>query len=149
VVTAEKIAIRRCEAPDLEQFGVFGSKHHVEYCRAEFAHPERLILLAVAGENIVGKAHIHFDPGETAMLEAVAVVPELQRNGIGTALIEAAEALVADRGYGAVRLGVEDSNPDARRLYERLGYRSVARMDFQYDGAPSPNPGVLMSKELA
>jgi ribosomal protein S18 acetylase RimI-like enzyme len=149
VVTAERIAIRKCRADDLEQFGVFGSKRHVEYCRDEFAQADRTILVAVAGNEVVGKAHVHFDPGDAAMLEAVAVVAELQGSGIGTSLVEAGEALAAERGYTAVRLGVEDRNPDARRLYERLGYQSIARMNFQYEGAPVPNPGVMMRKDIA
>ena len=112
-------------------------------------HDDAAILVAVADDVLVGKAHVLFDDGETATIEAVAVVPERQRRGIGTALIRSAESVAAEHGYGAVQLGVEDSNPDARRLYERLGYRSIARMDFQYEGAPSPNPGVMMRKALA
>jgi len=150
VVTAEKAAIRRCEEQDLDHFGAFGSERHVEYCREEFTRADRVrILVAVADDIPVGKAHVHFDPGDAATIEAVAVVRERQRRGIGTALIRSAEAVAAEHGYEAVQLGVEDSNPDARRLYERLGYRSVARMDFQYEGAPSPNPGVMMRKALA
>jgi ribosomal protein S18 acetylase RimI-like enzyme len=150
VVTVEQAAIRHCEERDLDRFGVFGSKQHVEYCRKEFAQTERVtILVAIVHDVPAGKAHVHFDLDEAAMIEAVAVVPELQRRGIGTALIGSAEALAAEHGYDAVQLGVEDRNPDARRLYERLGYRSVARMDFQYEGAPSPNPGVMMRKALA
>ena len=57
--------------------------------------------------------------------------------------------VAAARGFDTVELGVEDSNPRARRLYERLGYRSVARNDFQYVGAPRPNPGVTMRKVIA
>ena len=49
---------------------------------------------------------------------------------------------------GVVR-GVEDSNLDARRLYDRLGYRTVNVGDFQYTGAPTPNPGVWMRKDIA
>ena len=72
----------------------------------------------------------------------------MRRRGICTALMRAAEVFASEEGFAALELGVEDTNPDARRLYERLGYRSVARMDFLYDGAPTPNPGVLMRKEL-
>src|SRR5207249_1815481 len=37
-------------------------------------------------------------------------------------------------------LGVENSNPDARRPYERLGYRSVSRTDFLHEGCTSSEP---------
>jgi ribosomal protein S18 acetylase RimI-like enzyme len=110
-----------------------------------------VILVAVSEDEVpVGKVHVHLDHRDgTVWLEAAAVARPWQNCGIGTSLVHAVEALAAGRGYGAVELGVEDSNPGARRLYERLGYRSIARNDFQYVGAPVPNPGVTMRKELA
>ena len=151
MVTAEQVRIRRCEARDLDHFGVFGSDIHVEYCRGEFAQADRIVILVAVDEDDLpqGKVHVHLEHREGAVwLEAAAVARPRQGRGIGTALVHAAEALAAERGYGAVELGVEDSNPGARRLYERLGYRSVARNDFQYVGAPVPNPGVTLRKEL-
>jgi ribosomal protein S18 acetylase RimI-like enzyme len=151
VVTAEQVRIRACEERDLEHFGVFGSDIHVQYCRDEFAQTGKVILVAVSEDDVpVGKIHVHLDHADdTVWFEAAAVARPLQRQGIGTSLVRAAEALATERGYGSVELGVEDSNPQARRLYERLGYRSVARNDFQYVGAPVPNPGVTLRKELA
>ena len=151
-MTAEKIAIRPCAERDLDHFGVFGSDIHVQYCRDEFAQTERIVILvAVSDDDVpVGKIHVHLDHGEGAVwLEAAAVARLVQGQGIGTSLVQAAETLAVERGYRIAELGVEDSNPQARRLYERLGYRSVARNDFQYLGAPAPNPGVTMRKELA
>ena len=46
--------------------------------------------------------------------------------GIGTALMDAAEAWARGRGYDTLELDVADPNGDARRLYERLGYGLVA-----------------------
>jgi ribosomal protein S18 acetylase RimI-like enzyme len=150
MVTAEQVRIRPCEARDLDLFDVFGTGH-VPYCRDEFARSAVEILLAVSEDDRpVGKIHVHFEHRDGAVwLEAAAVVRPLRDQGIGTSLVRAAEALALERGIGIVELGVEDSNPRARRLYERLGYRSVARNDFQYVGAPVPNPGVTMRKELA
>jgi ribosomal protein S18 acetylase RimI-like enzyme len=45
-----------------------------------------------------------------------------RRFGIGTRMMEIAEADLIRRGYGLVVLNVNRDNPDARRLYERLGY---------------------------
>ena len=83
-----------------------------------------------------------------AVLLAASVTPPLQGGGIGTELMRAAETFVCSRGYLAIVLGVEDSNLDARRLYDRLGYRAFAVGDFPYTGAPTPNLGVWMRKDL-
>jgi ribosomal protein S18 acetylase RimI-like enzyme len=50
-------------------------------------------------------------------------VPEShRRQGIGTALTQAAERLAAARGYERISLSFGIANDGARRLYERLGY---------------------------
>jgi ribosomal protein S18 acetylase RimI-like enzyme len=151
VVTAERITVRPCEERDLDHFGAFGSDLHVEYCHGEFAHARKVILVAVSEDDVpVGKIHVHLDHAEgTVWLEAAAVARPQQGQGIGTTLVGAAEALAIERGNRTVELGVEESNPGARRLYDRLGYRPVARNDLQYLGAPVPNPGVTMRKELS
>jgi len=46
--------------------------------------------------------------------------------GVGSALLEAICAEAAQRGYAEVRLDVVDSNPRAKKLYERHGFRTVA-----------------------
>ena len=43
-------------------------------------------------------------------------------DGVGAALMEAAEAGARERGYGFVTLNVVDENAAARRFYERRGY---------------------------
>jgi len=150
VVIAEQVRIRPCETRDLDRFDVFGTGH-VQYCRDEFARSDVAILLAVSEDDLpVGKVHVHLEHADgTVWLEAAAVIRPFRGQGVGTGLVHAAEAYAAERGYHVAELGVEDSNPGARRLYERLGYRSVARSDFQYVGAPVPNPGVVMRKEIA
>ena len=147
---APPFAIRRCEARDLEHFGGFGPPAHVRHCRERFARNDVVILVAVDEDDVpLGKVHVCVDqPDQTALIEAAAVVEPLRGRGIGTALMHAAEELARERGIGIVQLGVEDVNPAARRLYERLGYRSYARMDFVYEGAPVPNPGVMMRKQI-
>jgi ribosomal protein S18 acetylase RimI-like enzyme len=153
-VVAQAVAIRSCEERDLEHFEALGSPQHVEYCREQYGRGTSAleILVAVDGDDVpVGKLHLDFEThaaGRTALLIAAAVAPELRGRGIGTALMAAAEELVCSRGFEAIVLGVEDSNPGARRLYERLGYEAFATDDFKYLAAPVPNPGVWMRKEL-
>ena len=153
-MVAHAIAIRACEDRDLEQFTKLGGPLHVKYCRDEFARgPEALTILVAtdADDTPLGKVHLDFEARGregVVVLHAASVAPGFQGGGIGTELMHAAEALVCERGYGAIVLGVEDSNPDARRLYERLGYGVDGAGDFPYLGAPTPNPGVWMRKDL-
>jgi ribosomal protein S18 acetylase RimI-like enzyme len=148
------LTIRRCEERDLDYFDALGSPEHVQYCREQYGRgAHRLTILVAADENDVpvGKAHLDFESRaqeRSAVLIAASVAPAVRGQGIGTALMRAAEELVCSRGFAAIVLGAEDSNPRARRLYERLGYEAFARDEFEYLGAPVPNPGVWMRKEL-
>jgi len=63
----------------------------------------------------------------------LAVLGELQSCGIGTLLIEAAERRIRGRGLHRAELGVEENNPRARALYERLGYRAYGRKPEAWD----------------
>jgi ribosomal protein S18 acetylase RimI-like enzyme len=74
----------------------------------------------------VGLGAIDYDENPGAgTLTQLAVHGALQSCGIGTLLIEAAEQRIRHRGLHRAELAVEESNPRARALYDRLGY--VAR----------------------
>lgn len=71
-----------------------------------------------AGRLIVSRSE------EAIRLIDISLLPEYRGRGIGTALIKALFA-EADETKRAVRLQVEKTNPQAQRLYERLGFRVV------------------------
>jgi GNAT superfamily N-acetyltransferase len=151
-VVADVVTVRSCAEDDLDELSALGSDYHVNWCRERFARDDVSILVAVDGnDRVVGKLHVDFGEARdgTPQIAAAAVLPERQSQGIGTALVEAAERLACARGHRVLELGVEDSNPRARQLYERLGYAAIGDADFQYTGAPVPNPGVWMRKELS
>ncbi|WP_135825921.1 GNAT family N-acetyltransferase [Halorussus ruber] len=50
------------------------------------------------------------------------VEPDRRGDGIGSALLDAAETRLAERGADAVSLDVMADNEDARRFYRRHGY---------------------------
>jgi ribosomal protein S18 acetylase RimI-like enzyme len=52
--------------------------------------------------------------------------PAYRNQGIGTQMLVVAEGDLLRRGYRCVVLNVNRDNPEARRLYERNGYRVVA-----------------------
>lgn len=59
---------------------------------------------------------------------------EFRGQGVGTHLISTAEALAWHRGRPQVGVGVADDNPEAERLYVRLGYRPTGIVDVsEYD----------------
>ncbi|MBA3366149.1 MAG: GNAT family N-acetyltransferase [Actinobacteria bacterium] len=96
-------------------------------------------LVAVANDYAVGRIGIDRErkAGEgVAVLWSLAVMPNLQRLGIGTALIRAAEDDAGNQGALAAEIGVEAWNNDARRLYERLGYTAFGREEDTETGEP-------------
>jgi ribosomal protein S18 acetylase RimI-like enzyme len=60
----------------------------------------------------------------TAHIPQVAVAPEFQGSGLGTAMMEPAFRDLANRGFREVSLTVTESNAGAVRLYERLGFET-------------------------
>jgi ribosomal protein S18 acetylase RimI-like enzyme len=87
-----------------------------------------VFLLALANGQPVGRLGLDFgrkvEEG-IVHLWAFSVLPSLQRLGIGTAMLRAAESLIAaaPRGATVVEVGVDEWNHDAAKLYRRLGYR--------------------------
>ena len=154
-MVTEAVRVRPCEERDLDHFERLGGPHHARYCREQFARESSALTILVAADDEdapVGKVHLDFEERadeEAAVLVAAAVALELRGRGIGTELMLRAEELTLERGFRAIVLGVEDFNPDARRLYERLGYCAFGEHDFRYAGGPTPNPGVWMRKELS
>lgn len=63
---------------------------------------------------------------ERPLLTNLAVRSDFRRRGIAKQLCRECESIARSWGYGEVLLKVEKENSKARRLYERLGYRSVA-----------------------
>ncbi|MBW3547833.1 MAG: GNAT family N-acetyltransferase [Actinobacteria bacterium] len=91
-----------------------------------------VLLVAALADLVVGDVYLSCEPpGEPELgrhlpgvpsLVHLEVTPDLRRRGIGTRLVQRAEAEAMRRGAGRVLLGVEGANRGARRLYERLGY---------------------------
>ena len=57
---------------------------------------------------------------------AFRIRPTYRNGGLGSRMLEVAEADLERRGFDTVTLNVAKNNPDAQRLYERFGYRVVS-----------------------
>jgi len=66
------------------------------------------------------------------LMDGIAVSPEMRGSGIGTNLLQRLIQFARDEGYHAIRLDVIDTNPAARRLYQRIGFVPVETVRFTY-----------------
>ena len=79
------------------------------------------VLLGEIGGRIVASAMVGHD-GHRGMLYYVGVDPFLRGQGLGQALVKAAEAWLAAHGVWKVALLVRTDNAETRGFYEKLGY---------------------------
>lgn len=69
----------------------------------------------------------------------IQLLPDIQRHGIGTAIIEDLKAQAAAAGI-PLDLGVEKDNPLAGKLYERLGFVQVGETEEEFRLRWNPPP---------
>ncbi len=102
---------------------------------ARLSVPEKLridpgsVLVAQADGRIVGSIMHGYD-GHRGWLWGVAVAPSHRRQGLGAALVRAAEAQLAARGCTKVNLQIREGNAAVAAFYERLGYAVEPRISM-------------------
>jgi ribosomal protein S18 acetylase RimI-like enzyme len=89
--------------------------------------PDHALYVAVAGQDVVGFVSVsertHFAGQVDAYVGELAVRSGLERQGIATALMAAAEAWATDRGRAFLTLETGAASWPARGLYRALGFR--------------------------
>ena len=150
--TPADVVIRPAEPRDREALGRLGAlllTIHYGFDRERFLAPgphaaegygrflageqhgdDVVVLVAERGGEVVGYTFAGIEPKSWKELRDVAgfihdvVVDERARGaGLGTRLIEAAAAWLADRGVARVMLWTAERNDAAQRLFARLGFR--------------------------
>jgi ribosomal-protein-alanine N-acetyltransferase len=112
----------------------------------ELAQPEtRRYLIAEAPDGIVGYAGLMcIEP--IADVQTIAVVPEYEGRGIGSALLTELISEGRRRGAADVLLEVRADNPRAQQLYRRFGFEQIhVRRKYYRDGVDA----LIMRLELA
>ena len=164
-----RVEIRQAEKSDLTALEWEGSYQRFRRIYADvFQRTKKgLAVMWVAdlsGYGLTGQVFVQMDSeyrpelanGKTwAYVHAFRVRPLFRNAGLGTLLMEAAEADLLERNYKIVILTVAKDNPAARRLYERLGYEVIAadsgRWSYRDDRGMLRHvvePGWRMSKRL-
>lgn len=120
--------------------------------------PDGRALVATADERVVGMVEVLprgsvDDPGAARVAFpsvdiGLSVLPEWRGRGVGTALMDAAEAWAREHGAARMILDLAASNTGALRLYERLGYQTHGvLMDKPLDGASATSRTPAPSRE--
>ena len=89
--------------------------------------PDRECYVALADGAVVGFLILNMHGAFVGYVQTVCVAAEARGRGIGTELVRFAEERIF-RESPNVFLCVSSFNPDARRLYERLGYVLVGEL---------------------
>lgn len=134
------LAVCGIEAPEIRRFTAADVD---SWAQTELQRRHLLQALTESGDylaavqadgRIVGKIGIRYDqhPG-AGNLHQFDVVEGLRGHGIGSQLLQEAEQRIRDHGCTRVTLGVEETNLDAIRLYERRGYEAFDSEDAEWD----------------
>ena len=109
--------------------------------------PSADVIAAEWQGELAGYALVLFRPNTPiARLYSIAVAPQFAGNGIGPALLDAAEKAARKRGRTVMRLEVHIRNTRAIRRYRHAGYQLFGHWpDYYDDGAPA----LRFDKDLA
>lgn len=107
----------------------------LEMFTAELAQPVCRYWVAEQDGAIVGYAGLMCLP-PVGDVQTIAVVPEHEGRGIGSALLRTLHDRARELGATEVLLEVRADNPRAQRLYRRVGYEQIhVRPRYYRDGA--------------
>lgn len=63
-------------------------------------------------------------------LDTICVAEDFRGHGVGSALLEALPKIAKRDGYDVIGLSVDRANPNAKRLYEKHGFKVVAEREI-------------------
>lgn len=90
----------------------------------EIYNPYSITKVASLEDEVIGYICVDHIADECHILN-LAVKPDMRKHGVGTSLVETSLEEVKKKGCRSLHLEVRVSNFDARRFYERLGFRTA------------------------
>jgi putative acetyltransferase len=108
---------------------VGGVKSDLAAIEDVYAPPRAGFWVAEEDGKIVGTVAIRPKEGATCELKRLYLSKEARGRGLGRALYEHAEAFAKSAGYDRIWLDSSRKFADARRLYEKNGFRLVAELE--------------------
>ena len=81
----------------------------------------RIIAVASAGD-FQELGHLPWSPEKPCELARIGVLPAMQRQGIGSILLQHIIRAAEEKGYDGIRMLVSKTNPAALAMYEKNGF---------------------------
>jgi len=106
----------------------------------KIAAPESVVVVAelqLASMRFTGGFAVMDFPRDKALLNLLAVHPNLRRRGIGSKLMRWLHKSARVAGVAHIELQVRADNLSARRFYQSLGYQEEALLPGYYEGVHS------------
>jgi len=121
------------------------SKHHIANLLTDYNCVSLVAKIdsAIVG-FIIGMIHIERNALAGHIL-TIDVSPPYRRRGIAQMLLQKIEEIFKEKGVKSCRLEVREDNIAALRLYQKLGYKRVAKLENYYGDAH----GIYFRKELS
>ena len=101
-----------------------------QFLVSQVTKPEMFVLVAERGSEVVGYAYAGLEGndymalrGPAGVLYDLVVEPDHRREGIGTALLEAAFEALSERGAPRILLFTAERNHPAQAMFTRAGFR--------------------------
>jgi GNAT superfamily N-acetyltransferase len=105
-------------APDFDESA--WREGFTDWTRESIDDPATVLYVVEVDDRPAGRLRVSRTP-EAVELNGIQLHPDVQNRGIGTAIVNALQSEATRRGV-PLQLTVERDNPDARRLYDRLGF---------------------------
>ncbi len=155
---AAAVRVRRAELFDLDDLVALEERtfdsdrlSRTQYRRHLDSDSAKVLVASAGPHRFLGTAVLFFRKhSRVARLYSLATIPEARGQGVGSALLAAADRLARRQRCNALRLEVRVDNPGAIRLYERLGFHRIGRRSGYYeDGADAWRYERLVSGPVA
>jgi ribosomal-protein-alanine acetyltransferase len=119
-----------------------GSKHTYYLVATD---PQQLSVLAGYAGLLAPKG------ARDGEIQTIAVAPSARRRGLGRALMTALVAEAVSRGARQIFLEVRADNPNARELYDSLGFEQIAvrKKYYQPDGVDAEVMRLMLPAKVA
>ena len=107
------------------------TKRQIAYLLTDY---NTIALAAKTSSDVAGFiiAQVDTDDTEYGHIITLNVAPNFRHKGTATKLLGEIESLLKQRGIGECRLEVREDNHAAIKLYHKLGYQTIGKLDRYY-----------------